>query len=142
MFSSRVSWKSSGRGAGQRPDQIPAPVLPQLDVENLDLQHVAGLCPFDRDRAGQDVAGQHPLAPGVNLGEFGRDMKLLRVRHCVGAAADGVDGHLVTAGDGQDRFQPRLEEAPMAGFGAGMQVVVRHLEASAIYLEDNSKTDS
>jgi hypothetical protein len=30
----------------------------------------------------------------------------------------------------------------MAGFRAGMQVMVRHLAASAIYLEDNSKTDS
>ena len=32
-----------GQGAGQRPDQIIAPVLPQPDIENFDLQNVARL---------------------------------------------------------------------------------------------------
>ena len=57
---------------------IPAPVLPELDVEDLDLQHVAGLGALDRNRAGQDVARQHPLVVGVNLGEFGRDVEFAR----------------------------------------------------------------
>ena len=64
-----------GQGAGERPDQIVTPVLPQADVEDLDLQHVAGLGALDRDRTGQDMARHHPLVFGVNLGEFGRDVK-------------------------------------------------------------------
>ena len=91
-----------GQGAGQRPDQVVAPVLPELDVEDVDLQHIAGLGAFDRDRAGQDMAGQHPLVFGVNLGKFRRNVKLAAVRHHVRAAADGVDGHFIAAGDGED----------------------------------------
>ena len=118
-----------GQGAGERPDHIVAPVLPELDVEDLDLQHVAGLGALDRDRTGQDMAGHHPLVFGMNLGEFGRDVKPAAVRHHVRAAADGVDGHLVAAGDGEDGLQLGFEEAPMAGLGAGMQVMMRHEEA-------------
>ena len=114
------------QGAGQGADQVPAPVLPQLDVENFDLQHVAGLGALDRDRTGQDMAGQHPLAFGVNLGQLGRHVKLRAIRHRVRAAADGVDGHLIAAGDGEDGFQFRFEKAPVAGLGAGLQMVVRH----------------
>ena len=47
-----------GQGAGERPDQVIAPVLPELDVENLDLEHVAGLGALDGDRSGQDMAGR------------------------------------------------------------------------------------
>ena len=46
------------------------------------------------------------------------------------AAAHGVDGDFVAAGDGQHRFQFRFEEAPVAGFRAGMQVMMGHVEAS------------
>ena len=115
-----------GQGAGERPDQIVAPVLPELDVEDVDLQHVAGLGALDRDRAGQDMARQHPLVLGVDFGKFGRNVKLAAVRHHVGTAADGVDRDLIAAGDGQDRLQLRFEKAPVAGFGAGMQVMMGH----------------
>ena len=67
-----------GQGAGERPDQVVAPVLPQADVEDFDLQHVAGLGALDRDRTGQDMTGHHPLVFGVNLVEFGRDVKPAR----------------------------------------------------------------
>ena len=119
-----------GQGAGQRPDQVVAPVLPQADVEDFDLQHVAGHRSLDRDRPGEDMPGHHPLAFGVNLVEFGRDMKLLPVRHHIRAAADGVDGHFIAALDGEGRLQFRLEKPPMAGLGAGMQVMMRHDGAS------------
>ncbi len=64
-----------GQRAGQRLDQIVAPVLAQLDVEDVDLQHVAGLGTDYGDRAGEDVPGHHPLALGVDVVELGRDVK-------------------------------------------------------------------
>jgi len=75
-----------GQSAGQRTDHVVAPVLPELDVENVDLEHVAGFGAFDRDRAGQDVAGHHPLAVGMHIGKLRRDVKFGFVRHHVGAA--------------------------------------------------------
>ena len=115
-----------GQGAGQRLDQIVAPVLPELDVEDVDLQHVAGRGAFDRDRAGQDMARHHALVLGVDVGKLRRDVKFAAVRHHVGAAGDGVDGDFIAAGDGQDGLQFRFEKAPVAGFGAGMQVMMGH----------------
>ena len=115
-----------GQGAGQRPDQIVAPVLPELYIENLDLEHVARFRTRDRNRTGEDVTGHHPLAFGMNFSEFGRHVKFAPVRHHVRAAADGIDGDFIAAGDGEDRLQLGFEKAPVAGFGAGMQVMMRH----------------
>ncbi|MEY9130540.1 hypothetical protein ACVIW3_000162 [Bradyrhizobium diazoefficiens] len=107
-----------GQGAGQRPDQIPAPVLPELDVEDLDREHVAGFGPLDRDRSGEDVAGQHALTLRVDLVHLRRNVKFVAVGQHVRAAADGVDRHLVAALDREDGLERGFEEAPMAGFGA------------------------
>ena len=126
MFSRRSSWKVVGQGAAQRLDHVPAPVLSQLDVENLDFQHVAGFGALDRDRTGQDVTGQHPLVFGVNFSEFGRHVKLAPVRNHIRTAAEGVDRDLIAAGDGEDGLQFGFEKTPVAGFGAGLQVVMRH----------------
>ena len=84
--------KIVGQGARQRLDQIVTPVLPQLDIEDVDLEHVTGFGALDRNRAGEDVAGDHALVFGVNVEEFGRDVELVAVRHHVGPAAHGVDG--------------------------------------------------
>ena len=120
--------KIVGQGARQRTDQIPAPILPELDVEDVDFQHVTRLGAGDRNRAGENMALQLPLAFRINLREFGRDVKLVFVRHHLGTAADGLDGDFVTAGDGQRGLQLRVEVAPVAGFGAGMQVMIGHEE--------------
>jgi hypothetical protein len=61
------------------------------------------------------MTGHHPLVFRVNLGEFGRNVKPAPVRHHFRAAADGVDGNFIAAGDGEDGFQLRFEEAPVAG---------------------------
>ena len=45
-----------GQGAGQRLDQVVAPILPELHIEDIDLQHIAGLGAFDCNRTGQDMA--------------------------------------------------------------------------------------
>ena len=52
--------------------------------------------------------------------------KFAAVRHHVGAAGDGVDGDLIAAGNGHDGLQFRFEKAPVAGFRAGMQVMMGH----------------
>ena len=72
------------------------------------------------------MTGHHALISGVDFGEFGRDVKLAAVWHDLGAAADRVDGHLVAAADCEHRFELRFKKAPVAGFGAGMQVMMHH----------------
>ena len=62
--------------AGERADDVEAPVLPQLHVEDLDLQHVTRLRALDRDRAGQDVrAARKALGAGVHLGKLRRNVE-------------------------------------------------------------------
>jgi histidyl-tRNA synthetase len=56
-------------------------------------------------------------------------VKLAFVRHDLGTAADGLDGDLIAAGDRYDGLQFRIEKTPVAGFGAGMQVMMGHEEA-------------
>ena len=126
ILSSRVSMEIVGQGAGERTDQVVAPVLPELDVEDVHFQHVAGLGAFDRDRPGQDVAGHHALAFGMHLVELGRDVKFGLVGKLVRAARDRVHGDLIAAVDGQDRLEFRFEKAPVTGFGAGMQMMMGH----------------
>jgi hypothetical protein len=115
-----------GQGARQRADQIPAPVLPELDVEDFDFEHVTGAGAFDRDRPGQNMTLQQPLTFRMNLGEFGRDVKPAPVRHRLRPAAEGVDRDLIAARDRQYRLEPGIKIAPVAGFWAGMQVMMGH----------------
>src|SRR5262249_30381980 len=114
------------QGAGERLDQVVAPVLPELDVEDVNLEHVAGLGAFDGDRAGKDMARYHAFALRMNVEELGRDMEFVAVRHHVRSPRHRVDGNFITALDRQDRLQLRLEKTPVAGFRAGMQVMMGH----------------
>ena len=114
------------QGAGEGPDQVIAPILPEPDIENFNLQDIAGLSAFDRDRAGQDMSGHHPFVFGVNFPQFGRNVKPGGVGQDVRAAADRVNRHLIAAGDGEDGLQSGFKEAPVTGPGAGMQVMVGH----------------
>ena len=56
--------------SGERADDVEAPVLAQLHVEDLDLQHMAGLGALDGDRAGEDVrAAGEAFGAGMHLGQ-------------------------------------------------------------------------
>jgi hypothetical protein len=112
MLMSRV-----GQGAGQRTDQVIAPVLPQPDFENIDLEHVTGICPSNGNRSGQYMSRHHALVAGMHLEQLGRNVKPRSIGHHVRAAADGVDGDLVAALDCEHRLQLRFEKTPMAGRG-------------------------
>ena len=121
--------KIVGQGAGQRPDQVPAPILPELDIEDIHLQHVTGFG-IGQPQSGRSKYDPAPSArSGMNIGKFGRDVKLGIVRDHFGAAGDGIDRDFIAAGDGHDRLQPGFKKAPVAGFGAGMQVMMGHEEA-------------
>lgn len=72
------------------------------------------------------MAGQHALVLSVDSVEFGRDVKLAPVGDDFRTAADGIDGDLVTAGDTKHGLEFRFEEAPVTGFRAGWEVVMRH----------------
>ena len=115
-----------GQSAGERPNKVIPPILPESDVQNFDLQNVARLGTLDGDGAGQDMSGQHPFVFRVNLRELGRDVKSAAVGYHIRSAADGVDRHLVAAGNPKDGLQPGFEEAPVTGLGAGMQVMMCH----------------
>ena len=107
-----------GQGAGEGADQIVTPVLAEFDIEDVDFKHVTHFGALDRHRTGQDMTGHHPLALGMHLGDFGRDVKFGFIGHHLRAAADGVDGYVVAAFDGEHRLQLGFEIAPMAGLGA------------------------
>ena len=98
--------------AGERADDVEAPVLPQLHVEDLDLQHVTRLRALDRDRAGQDVrAARKALGAGVHLGKLRRNVKA-GFRNELGRAAERVDGDAVAAVDRQQRLARRRRRTP------------------------------
>src|SRR5689334_14186750 len=118
--------KIVGQRACQRADQVVAPVLPELDVEDIYFQHVAGLRAPNSDGTGEDMTRHHPLALRMDLEQFGRHMKPAFVRHDVWAAADGVDGYLIAAVYREHWLELRFKEAPMTGFGAGMQMMMGH----------------
>ena len=107
-----------GQGACEGADQIVTPILPELDIENVDFKHVTRFGALDRHRTGQDMTRHHPLAFGMHLAEFGRDVKPGFIGHHFRATADGVDGDVVAAFDGEHRLQLGFEKAPMAGLGA------------------------
>ena len=73
--------KIVGQGAGQWTDQVPAPILAELHVEDVDLQHVARFGAGDRNRTGENMALQLPLAFRMNIEQFGRNVKLAFIRH-------------------------------------------------------------
>src|SRR5437764_497549 len=118
------------QGAGEGPDQVIAPILPEPDIEDFNLQDIAGLSAFDRDRTGQDMSGHHPFVFGVNFHQFGRNVKPGGVGQDLRAAADRVNRHLIAAGDGEDGLQPRFKDAPVTGLGAGMQVLGGGIDAA------------
>ena len=68
------SGKSSGSVPSKRDDEIEAPVLPQHDVENIDLQNVAGVRALDIDRAGQEMRARPPLGAIDDRTMLGKDL--------------------------------------------------------------------
>ena len=126
MLSRRSSWKSSGR--------VPASGLimfqPQSCRSWMSRISTSSTSPGS---APSTATGPVRMCPGSirsflawTSSSSGGTWKLALVRHHVRAAADGVDRDLIAAGDGEHRFQFGFEKTPVAGLGAGMQVVMRH----------------
>ena len=69
--------------------------------------------------------GSVSLGIGVHIGDLRRRLEPGgRIRVHFRTAGDGVDGHAIAAGDGEDRLQCGVEEAPMAGAAAGLQMMM------------------
>ena len=64
-----------GQCACKRLDEVIAPVLTQLHIDDAYFQHVARLSPVDCDRPGQDMPGQHSFGPLVEVQQFWRYVK-------------------------------------------------------------------
>ncbi len=91
--------KIIGQRAAEGADHIPPPVREQFNVENFNLEHVAGLGTFYRNWTGQNVSGEHPFVLLVNFMHFRRNEKLGFVRQHVRTAAHRIDGHFISACD-------------------------------------------
>ncbi len=111
--------------ARERPDHVVAPVLPQLHVDDADLEHVARFGARDMNRTGQDVPGHVPHAARMDVVQLGRHVEAIG-RQRIGTAADRVDRDAVAAVDFEDRLQPGIELTPVAGLDRCGEVMVVH----------------
>ena len=121
------------QGAGERADDVIAPVLAQLDILDGDLQHMAGLGAADGDGTGEKVARQLARHDAVDLLQLGRRLEAA-LGHDLGGAADGLDRHTVAAGDREHRLERGIEIAPVDGLGIGFQEVLGHDGCSRLLL--------
>jgi hypothetical protein len=65
---------------------------------------------------------------GVDFFQLRRNGEFGRVGHELGVSRHAVDRHFVTALDGEHGLELRIEKPPMAGLGAGFEMVVGHRE--------------
>ena len=115
------------QGSGERANDVVSPILAKLDVLDPHFEHVARLGAFDRNRAGEDVAGKRLLGIGVNVRHLGRRAESgfgpgVNVR----SAGDRIDGDRIAAPDRELRLQGGIEEAPMARRAARLEMMVGH----------------
>ena len=96
-------WKVLGQRAGQRLDEVPAPILPQIYLVNVDFQKIARLRTFDCNRTGQDMPGRHPLGMFMNFKQLRRNMKVASGQY-IWSARDCVNGHPLAGFYGQVRL--------------------------------------
>ena len=116
----------------------------QIDLEDVDLQRVAGLRALDRDRPGQDVAAGSAVVDvvvdlaqaGLDVG--GRDAGLLQAGRAVGQ--QGVEDHRVAGLDAQHRLGRRVVVAPGDGGRRGGQV--EGLGVSAVAIGDEQAQEA
>src|SRR5439155_18090591 len=101
-----------------------APILPALDRQDIDLQDVAGLCPLDLDRPGEDVGSEPRGHRPVDRAMVGEDLEIGIGGQYVAAARYAVDGHRVARFDGHDRLQRRVEKTPMTVRGPALDGVM------------------
>ena len=102
------------QGPRQRPDKVIAPVLPQRDIEDIHLQHVAGHSPAHRHGSGQDMPRHRGHARRMHVQQFGRHMKPL-AGQVHWAAGNRFNRHFIAAVDGQNGGVAGVEKPPMAG---------------------------
>ena len=82
------------QGAGQGANDVVAPVLAELHVDDPDLENIARPCALDGDRSGQNMAGQYRLAFAMQFRQFGQNLKV-GLRHDIGTARHALDRHLI-----------------------------------------------
>jgi hypothetical protein len=117
---------------GERADDVEAPVLAQLHVDDADLQHMSGFRTPDGDRTGQDMrSAREAFGAGVHICKLGRNKKA-GFWNELGRAGESVYGDLVTAVDRQDRSARGFEETPVTGFGVGLEVMRFHLSLTPL----------
>jgi hypothetical protein len=113
--------------AGEGADDVEAPVLAQLNVDDLHLEHVTRFGALDGNGPREDVrpAGE-AFGALVDFGELRRHMEA-GLGNELRRAAQRIDGDAVAALDRQQRLAGRVEEAPVAVLRARLQVVMLHL---------------
>src|SRR5690606_37233310 len=107
-----------------------APVLPELDVQNVDLEDVShfGAAHFDRTRDWMEAGAARQLLHdlyviGQQPGRIGRQL----VGACRG---DGLNAHDIAGFDRQHRLEGRVEIAPDRGIDRAGQIMCVHSSPS------------
>ena len=99
-------------------DDVEAPVVGQLHIDDLDAQRVAGHRATDGDGAGEDVRPQLRLHGCLDRTQFRAHVIRAAVAWRFGdAAADAVKRKGFAGLDGGDGLQGCIEVAPMDGVG-------------------------
>src|SRR5262245_6719121 len=75
-------------------EDVPSPVLPELDVEDLDLKDVTARRATDVVRPGEDVIARPFLHPLTNLDDMRENIEAaVLCRHPLGIAGGAFDRH-------------------------------------------------
>src|SRR5260370_20343634 len=72
-----------------------APILPRVDREDLDLEHVAGLRAFPGDRPGENMRAEPLLEPAVDRQMVRKNIEIAALGQDIGPAGDAIHRYRV-----------------------------------------------
>jgi len=109
----------------QPKNEVEAPILAKLDVENFYLQGIARLRAVDRDRAGENMRSRTARRFGEDLTVFGQYGKAGALRRQIlQPAGNAVDRDCIAGLDRQHRRDRGVVIAPMHRVGPRRECVV------------------
>jgi hypothetical protein len=128
------------QSAERRDLEIPAPIAPQLDVQDTHFKDVARFGALNMDRSGQEARPRPAKRAFQHLRMSGNDVKAeRRIGQIVRLAGEGLDGHAVSGCDLEHRLQPSIPKSPLDVAGNGPKNEVhgrRHLPAVLAAIEE------
>ena len=105
--------------AEERQDHRPAPVLPEHEVEHIDLEHGADAGAFHRDRPGDRMRPRPALRAIKDRAMFGENLEARVLGKVPGLTGDRIDDDFRARLDLDDRRRRGVEEAPFHALRRG-----------------------